>query len=234
MFKYPISRFPNYQFALKLLSVAAFIQATGESLALGGSVLLITGACLAWAIDNNLTRRVSGGDPLQIAALKGIAAGSINVLLAVVQQAPWPSSAAILGAGVVGFLGYGTSLVGKWDASTGLYYYRARYYDAVLGRFLSPDPLPAKLTPLAAAPRLDLEGQLVTHVAAKGTAALGHSRTPTPGRGDGRVSHPAALATALNTSMSRLFVSAVILNSTGSRPAAAASSSTNASFAKTS
>ena len=58
-----------------------------EWLTLDGSVLLVTGACLAWAIDNNLTRRVSGGDPVQIAALKGIAAGSINVLLAVVQQA---------------------------------------------------------------------------------------------------------------------------------------------------
>ncbi|MDE2179886.1 MAG: hypothetical protein KGJ40_03440 [candidate division NC10 bacterium] len=29
----------------------------------------------------------------------------------------------------------------EWDASTGLYYYRARYYDAGLGRFLSPDPV---------------------------------------------------------------------------------------------
>jgi len=33
----------------------------------------------------------------------------------------------------------------EWDASIGLYYYRARYYDPALGRFLSPDPLPAAL-----------------------------------------------------------------------------------------
>ena len=29
----------------------------------------------------------------------------------------------------------------EWDGETGLYYYRARYYDAELGRFLSRDPL---------------------------------------------------------------------------------------------
>jgi RHS repeat-associated protein len=29
----------------------------------------------------------------------------------------------------------------EWDAETGLYYYRARYYDPVIGRFLSEDPI---------------------------------------------------------------------------------------------
>ena len=33
----------------------------------------------------------------------------------------------------------------EFDADTGLYYYRARYYDAQLGRFLSPDPLDGDL-----------------------------------------------------------------------------------------
>jgi drug/metabolite transporter (DMT)-like permease len=110
------------------------------ALALDMSALLVSGACLAWAIDNNLTRRVSGGDPVQIAALKGIAAGSINVLLAVVQQAPWPPSTAILGAGLVGLLGYGTSLVLfvlalrlLGAARTGAYFSTAPFVGAVAG-----------------------------------------------------------------------------------------------------
>ena len=36
----------------------------------------IAGACIAWAVDNNLTRKVSAGDPVQIAAIKGFVAGS--------------------------------------------------------------------------------------------------------------------------------------------------------------
>jgi drug/metabolite transporter (DMT)-like permease len=39
---------------------------------------LIAAACLAWAIDNNLTRKVSAADPMQIAMVKGLAAGTVN------------------------------------------------------------------------------------------------------------------------------------------------------------
>jgi len=48
----------------------------------------------------------------------------------------------------------------EWDAITGLYYYRARYYDPSLGRFLSPDPLPAALDqPLDQNPYLYVRNQ---------------------------------------------------------------------------
>ena len=127
------------------------------TLALDASALLVTGACLAWAVDNNLTRKVSGGDPLQIAALKGIAAGSINVVLAVVQQAPWPPAAAILGAGLVGLLGYGTSLVLfvlalrlLGAARTGAYFSTAPFVGAIAGTVALHEPLTGRIA-LAAA-----------------------------------------------------------------------------------
>jgi drug/metabolite transporter (DMT)-like permease len=78
--------------------------------ALQWSSLLVVAACLAWAIDNNLTRAVSAADPIQIAALKGAVAGSINVIIALARGASWPAPELVLGAAVVGLLGYGTSL----------------------------------------------------------------------------------------------------------------------------
>lgn len=74
------------------------------------SSLAIVGACLAWAIDNNLTRKVSAGDPLQIAMLKGLVAGSVNTVLALSLGATLPSASSLLATGVVGFFGYGVSL----------------------------------------------------------------------------------------------------------------------------
>lgn len=45
--------------------------------------LLIVGACLCWAIDNNLTRKVSANDAMVIACLKGLIAGPVNLAIAV-------------------------------------------------------------------------------------------------------------------------------------------------------
>jgi drug/metabolite transporter (DMT)-like permease len=72
--------------------------------------LAIVGACLAWAIDNNLTRKVSAGDPVQIAMLKGLVAGAVNTSLAVILGARLPALPSLLATGVVGFFGYGLSL----------------------------------------------------------------------------------------------------------------------------
>jgi drug/metabolite transporter (DMT)-like permease len=101
--------------------------------------LAITGACLAWAIDNNLTRRVSAGDPVQIASAKGLIAGTFNFIIAVAGGAKMPHVAAITGAGVVGLVGYGISLtlfvlalrhIGT--ARTGAYFSVAPFVGAVI------------------------------------------------------------------------------------------------------
>jgi len=73
--------------------------------------LLISAACAAWALDNNLTRRVSGGDAVLIAAAKGLVAGSVNFGIALAMGARLPAPGALLLAGVIGLIGYGVSLV---------------------------------------------------------------------------------------------------------------------------
>ncbi|CAN2535902.1 hypothetical+protein [Methylocapsa aurea] len=72
--------------------------------------LAVVGACLAWAVDNNLTRNVSLSDPLQIVEIKGMAAGLVNLAIGLSSGASLPSYPLAGLAGVVGFLGYGVSL----------------------------------------------------------------------------------------------------------------------------
>lgn len=83
----------------------------GEAFHLEPGALLVVGACLAWAIDNNLTREISGGDPLVIAGLKGGVAGAVNITIALVASVSLPPVGAVLGVGLIGLFGYGVSLI---------------------------------------------------------------------------------------------------------------------------
>ena len=97
--------------ACAILAGAAVLSWQGDMAGAGWGALSIAGACLAWGIDNNLTRKLSSADPAQIAMLKGIVAGTVNLALALAQGATLPPPGLALGAGLIGFLGYGLSLV---------------------------------------------------------------------------------------------------------------------------
>jgi drug/metabolite transporter (DMT)-like permease len=77
----------------------------------GWGALLIALACLGWALDNNLTRKIAGSDALSIAMAKGLCGGVVNLSLAAVLAGPPPPATPAIAAGVVGFFGYGVSLV---------------------------------------------------------------------------------------------------------------------------
>ena len=108
----------------------------------------IVGACFCWAIDNNLTRKVSAADPAQVAALKGLVAGTTNVLLAFSIGARLPSIPGLAGAALLGFLSYGVSLtcfvlalrhIGT--ARTGAYFSTAPFIGAILSLGLLHEPV---------------------------------------------------------------------------------------------
>ena len=87
------------------LLVGAFAILTGAVLlswqgtaALDRGALLIAGACLCWGIDNNLTRKLSSADPVQIAMIKGLVAGAFNLLLALARGAALPLASTLLAA----------------------------------------------------------------------------------------------------------------------------------------
>ena len=95
------------------ITVAGLLLAwqPGAGLSLAPGAAAIAGACLCWAVDNNLTRKIAAADALQIAACKGIVAGIVNLTLAVLMGATWPSTGVVVATGVLGFCGYGLSLV---------------------------------------------------------------------------------------------------------------------------
>lgn len=110
--------------------------------------LAITGACLAWGIDNNLTRRVSAGDPVQIAATKGLVAGAVNLTIALAIGAHVPAFSTVTMAAMLGFFGYGVSLtlfvlalrhIGT--ARTGAYFSLAPFVGALISVLILRDSL---------------------------------------------------------------------------------------------
>ena len=77
---------------------------------LSPGALLIVAACLCWAVDNNLTRKVSTNDAMLIACLKGLIAGACNTTIAFLTNAAIPGLSAVGLSLLVGFFGYGLSL----------------------------------------------------------------------------------------------------------------------------
>jgi len=124
-----------------LLIVAAGVLLSWQRPAAGvpWGALAIVGACLCWGIDNNLTRKVSASDAVQIAGVKGLVAGSVNLAIGAALGMHLPAWQTVWQAGVVGLCGYGLSLVlfvlalrHLGSARTGAYFSAAPFVGAAL------------------------------------------------------------------------------------------------------
>lgn len=134
--------------ALSILAGAIVLSWSGGRHALGLGAVLIVGACVAWGVDNNLTRKISASDPVQIAAIKGVIAGAVNFGLALASGAALPTWSFALCAGLVGFFGYGVSLVlfvlalrYLGAARTGAYFSMASFIGAALAITMLTEPI---------------------------------------------------------------------------------------------
>jgi drug/metabolite transporter (DMT)-like permease len=131
-------------FGMALIIAGGVILSIGPTHAAGVlGPLLIASACLAWAIDNNLTRKVSINDAMLVACTKGLIAGPANVVIALRSGLSLPPALEMLQAGFLGFVGYGLSLtlfvialrhVGT--ARTGAYFSVAPFLGATLAVIL--------------------------------------------------------------------------------------------------
>jgi drug/metabolite transporter (DMT)-like permease len=110
--------------------------------------LLVVGACLAWAIDNNLTRKVSSSDPVTIAMLKGLVAGTFNLSVAISIEVDQADPRAIGAASLVGVISYGISNVlfvlalrELGTARTAAYYSTAPFFGALIALMVLREPM---------------------------------------------------------------------------------------------
>ena len=141
----------NENFDRRIALGMALILGGGVLLALGGPLsatsligpLAIAGACLAWGLDNNLTRKVAVNDAMFIACTKGLVAGCVSVGLALLGGAQLPGIDIVLAAGALGFFGYGLSLMlfvlalrNLGTARTGAYFSLAPFAGAAFALLL--------------------------------------------------------------------------------------------------
>ena len=143
--------------AFAILAGAVLLSWQGGYANVGWGAAMIAGACIAWGIDNNLTRKLSGADPVQIVMIKGLAAGAANCALALAHGAALPAVDTLAGAGALGFLGYGASLAlfvlalrHLGTARTGAYFSTAPFIGAALAVAMFGEPVTGWLVAAAA------------------------------------------------------------------------------------
>ncbi|BAI73342.1 hypothetical protein AZL_027040 [Azospirillum sp. B510] len=151
-------------FDRRLVAGMAAIVVGAVVLSWGGAVDIAAGwgpaavaaACLMWAVDNNLTRKVSLADPVDIATIKGLVAGSVNVGIASVLGDGLPAVPTAAAAMLVGLLGYGVSLVlfvialrHIGTARTGAYFSTAPFVGGIVSLVIFGEPLTAGLVTAA-------------------------------------------------------------------------------------
>ena len=143
--------------ALGMLAIVAgavvLSWSTQASVRQAWPAILVLAACLAWAIDNNLTRKLSLHDATWLAAIKGVVAGAVNLVIATGSGAEWPSLSGTVWALIIGAFAYGleSGVVCRRPAQS-----RRRAYDRVL--FYGALRGSARFTHLATRTRDDSNG----------------------------------------------------------------------------
>ena len=137
--------------AFAIICGAIVLSWEGQGIAFDLGALLIAAACIAWGIDNNLTRKLSSADPVLIAMTKGLAAGLVNCAIAFARGVAVPALGLATWAALLGFIAIGMSLVmfvlalrHLGTARTGAYFSLAPFIGALIAVALG-EPLSIKL-----------------------------------------------------------------------------------------
>jgi drug/metabolite transporter (DMT)-like permease len=142
--------------ALAIVAGAVVLSWHGQHLSLNTGAALIGAACIAWGIDNNVTRKLSAANPVTIAMTKGLAAGGVNIVIAVARGTTLPSPGIASIAAIIGFFAIGVSLVlfvlalrHLGAARTGAYFSLAPFIGALIAVVVLRDPVSFNLVAAA-------------------------------------------------------------------------------------
>jgi drug/metabolite transporter (DMT)-like permease len=97
--------------ALVFLGAAVLGYAPGSMRAEPWGVLAIAAACACWAVDNNLTQRLSSRDPVSVVRWKTLGSGVCVSSIAVVTGSTLPQGRVLVATVVIGALSYGVSVL---------------------------------------------------------------------------------------------------------------------------
>lgn len=98
--------------ALLILVGAALLQyQPGELRADGLGIMALFGACVCWALDNNVSQQLSLRDPVVVTRIKTLGAGVGSLSLALLTGQQWPALWVVLAGLLLGLVSYGLSLV---------------------------------------------------------------------------------------------------------------------------
>src|SRR4029079_8942892 len=101
----------NMTAAVVIVTAAGVLLVWQPGAACSAHALLIVGACACWGLDNSVTSRIDQVSPQHVTFLKGVVAGSVNLILGLMLTGLGDVSGwSIVGALVVGAFGYGASI----------------------------------------------------------------------------------------------------------------------------
>ncbi len=98
--------------AIGLITLSSILLSVEDAGSFQFSVgsLFVLAACVCWGLENNCTRCLSKGDPLEIVVIKGFGSGIGSVLIGLVTGEPLPAQGDILKILLLGVVAYGLSI----------------------------------------------------------------------------------------------------------------------------
>ena len=105
-------------------------------------------ACVFWAFDNNISKKVSGKDPFMCIMIKGLSAGTCTGILALLAGEALPPLLEVPMFLLIGFLSYGglasvfflMALRSMGTARTGLFLALSPFFGVIFSSFLFQEP----------------------------------------------------------------------------------------------